>query len=449
MFGDRVLSVYAKAPKRPASSSGTSEEEEEEPTTRRVAATRAKVAALVTEDDDDDDNAVRSRNKPAVAAKKIAEAAHIRKVLLDDDLAANGRASLEALEKRFEEKCLRVAIKIEADRKRAMAADMHAYKTQMESMQQAYKTQMESMKQAYKTQMESMMREHTGKMNAAVAQALANIKKPHNDTAHNDAPHNDAPGFSFSSLSSVIPDMFRGATESRRASSSSSSDHYSSGDEPVTTAKKTATVTTAKKTASRRKKVEGSDEDEVKPVHGHNLRSRGKPPKTSADISGNNSVMTMLMDEPPIQARVVIEDDDDDLGGWGSDVSDTLASTAAVAATTNGGDDGDGEGMHETVHKLILVMQELPTPTHDLLDELWVSLSNINLDGPTRADIEDVHDRQAALLRILIVLHDGVSEEAMRRRVSPNELYAIHFCAPAPEPGISITATVEVAGDAI
>ena len=88
--------------------------------------------------------------------------------------------------------------------------------------------------------------------------------------------------------------------------------------------------------------------------------------------------------------------------------------------------------MEEVVHLIILKIQELPDPSHDTLDDQWVGLSNLYLDGPTRTDIENVIDRQAMMLRILTVLHDKVNAEAMRLHVLPDTLYRKHASIPMP-----------------
>ena len=88
--------------------------------------------------------------------------------------------------------------------------------------------------------------------------------------------------------------------------------------------------------------------------------------------------------------------------------------------------DDDMEGMDEFVHLMILKIQELPDPNHDMLDNQWVGLSNLRLDGPTRTDIENVIERQSVMLRILTVLHDKVAAEAIRLRVRPDTLYRKH-----------------------
>jgi hypothetical protein len=162
---------------------------------------------------------------------------------------------------------------------------------------------------------------------------------------------------------------------------------------------------------------------------GRVLRSRrvGKP---TAD---------MVCDPMLLMANVVVkkETENDELTGWGSDVSETelqrleqhtttkgLTSVLDGGTTNNNNNNNNTEGLHETVHKLILMMQEAVEPTHEDLDAMWITLEGLHLEGPTRTDIEDIGDRQAELVRTLIVLHDRVSSEAIRLQVSPNTLYA-------------------------
>ena len=148
----------------------------------------------------------------------------------------------------------------------------------------------------------------------------------------------------------------------------------------------------ALKAANAKKSKKAADEA---PKAAYNLRSRGVV-KTGADI------------QPVV----------DDFEGWGTDLSDN--------------DDGSMDGMEEVVHLIILKIQELPDPSHDTLDDQWVGLSNLYLDGPTRTDIENVIDRQAMMLRILTVLHDKVNAEAIRLHVLPDTLYRKHASIPMP-----------------
>ena len=140
--------------------------------------------------------------------------------------------------------------------------------------------------------------------------------------------------------------------------------------------------------------------------------------KPTADMVTLATDACCLLEKDLSEIKPVVTED---VGDWGSDVSDH--EVVSMEQTPN--NSKEKVGLHETVHELILLMQELPAPTHEALDGLWVTMSKrMNVDGPTRTDIENIEDRQAALVRIMIVLHDKVSEEAMRTRVSPDKLYS-------------------------
>jgi len=111
--------------------------------------------------------------------------------------------------------------------------------------------------------------------------------------------------------------------------------------------------------------------------------------------------------------RPAMRVDEEELEGWGSDVSENELRQLAC------------NGLHEAVHKNIICMQDLRTPKHEELDEIWVSMSNLCLDGPTQTDIKDPRDRQAVLVQKMTVLHDKVSAEAIRLHVSPDTLYCV------------------------
>jgi hypothetical protein len=236
-------------------------------------------------------------------------------------MVKRAESGLQRMEKRFEERCLDIARKIELDRRKVMDADLGRYKSELQEL----------------------MHEHESHLQTLLAR-VAPSEKP-------------------------------------------------------------------KKTKSDKKNSSGSENEEEPSASGYNLRRRVAKP--AACVFFDND----MLDDLQLGPRAT--KDDDDLGGWGSDVSDATTNNKVQEEAPTEKD----EGLHETVHKLILMMQELTAPTHEALDAMWITLSNLKLDGPTRTDIEDIGDRQAALVRTLIVLHDRVSAEAIRLQVSPNTLY--------------------------
>jgi hypothetical protein len=341
-------------------------------------APHAKRAAPADDDDDNDEDKAAATTdrkldeKPAKnkqhadATKPTREAWYV----IEKAMMLRAEAALAHMSQRFEDKCVELVRKMEAERKKSMSADLLLYKKQMEDV----------------------VTEH-----AKALRDYAGGKKGDK-----------------SSKKSLYETLFRKPAATASNSSSSSEDD---GAKPATDDKHSEAAV-AKQQPSKKKAADKAPA----PQSRYNLRSSKPVAKTAASFV------------PPIF--------DEDLGGWGSDVSDKELAKLMVPTLCKDDDDdcgkddddrgdtirddNDKEGMHETVHKLILCMQELPNPTHDQLDGLWVSLSNIHLDGPTRADIEDILDRQAALVQILIVLQDKVASEAIRTHVSPNTLYCWH-----------------------
>jgi hypothetical protein len=261
-----------------------------------------------------------------------------------DTMVKRAESGLQRMEKRFEERCLDIARKIELDRRKVMDADLGRYKSELQEL----------------------MHEHESHLQTLLAR-VAPSEKPKK-------------------------------TEPDKKNSSGSENEEPKSEK-------------AKKKKPNKKNSSGSENEEEPSASGYNLRRRVAKP--AACVFFDND----MLDDLQLGPRAT--KDDDDLGGWGSDVSDATTNNKVQEEAPTEKD----EGLHETVHKLILMMQELTAPTHEALDAMWITLSNLKLDGPTRTDIEDIGDRQAALVRTLIVLHDRVSAEAIRLQVSPNTLY--------------------------
>ena len=87
-------------------------------------------------------------------------------------------------------------------------------------------------------------------------------------------------------------------------------------------------------------------------------------------------------------------------------------------------DENTTNGPHASLHHLIADIGALNEPTHDDLDEVWLTLPSAHdLAYPTASDCPDVVFRQAELLRLMIVLYDRVSAMARQEGISPDAIY--------------------------
>jgi hypothetical protein len=153
-----------------------------------------------------------------------------------------------------------------------------------------------------------------------------------------------------------------------------------------------------------------------------------------------------------------LREDEDEEPGWGSELSDsdligsdyTTPSMGGQRQSENignksfnqmgnsesfiGNDNYDNNcnnnnsqetGPHATLHELILAIGQLTNPTHEILDDIWLKLPTAQgLHYPTKTDIPNTLDRQADLLRVMIVLYESISNIAMQNGNSPDIMYS-------------------------
>lgn len=133
---------------------------------------------------------------------------------------------------------------------------------------------------------------------------------------------------------------------------------------------------------------------------------------------------------------LIVNDDEEKVCGWGSELSDSdlpqgkeEVSTITLPAPCEDNDEeirgGEGCGVHSVLHELIGALGNFSEPTHDILDDIWYKLPQVDgVNYPTKTNIPDVFDRQAQLLKIMIVLYEKVSTVAMKNKSSPDDVYS-------------------------
>jgi hypothetical protein len=272
-------------------------------------------------------------------------------------------SEFEGMDRRFEEKSVAVARQIEKDRRKAMDADIQKYAKQMQAMMSEYTEKLKPPKKGFLETIFPAAEQHPHSSSGSDSEAAAKKKAP------------------------------KKAGKAKAAHSGSDSE------------------SSAKKAPKKSSVVKEHH-------HHHNTRSSQKEAvaKTAGEVSAVIANMT--------------GGEDDDLGGWGSDLSDKaldeLCPVACTSAAVPCGVQHDKFGTHAAVHNIIVALRDIAPRdvTHETLDTIWMGLDNIDLYGPTRSDFEDVLVRQAALLRILTVMHDRVSDESMRTKVDADVVYA-------------------------
>jgi hypothetical protein len=336
-------------------------------------------------------------------------------------------ALMVKMESRFEKICLQVVHKSDAERRKNTEADIVKYKERMEQIMFAYIEKIHdyvqnSAKERQQPKAKGFIEtvfsrapvaddsedsnnesdESTDSAKKSKSAASAAKKKSSSASAASAAKKRSSAAAAAKKKSpAVVPDSAEDETAALEAiehAANAEAIEHAANAEAIEHAAKAkaiehaANARASEQAAKAKKSKKAADEA---PKGAYNLRSRGVV-KTGADI------------QPVV----------DDFEGWGSDLSDN--------------DDGSMDGMEEVVHLMIIKISELPDPSHDTLDNQWVGLSNLHLDGPTRTDIENVIDRQAMMLRILTVLHDKVNAEAIRLHVLPDTLYRKHASIPMP-----------------
>jgi hypothetical protein len=120
------------------------------------------------------------------------------------------------------------------------------------------------------------------------------------------------------------------------------------------------------------------------------------------------------------QPKQTLNDDEEGACGWGSELSDS--------DLPQRGDEDDISskgGVHSMLHELIGAIGNLSAPTHEILDDIWLKLPQVDgVNYPTQTNIPNVFDRQAELLKITIVLYENVSTVAMKNNCFPDDIYA-------------------------
>ena len=361
-----------------------------------------------SDDSDTPDNKNVVKINMETAKRKIADEHSMR--LRSMDKAAEDL--MVKMESRFEKICLQVVHKSDAERRKNTEADIVKYKDRMEKIMLTYiekihdyvqNTAKERQEPKAKSFVQTVFsrdpvvqdsedsndESDESTDSAKQRSSAASAAKKKGSTASAAKKKSSAAAAAKKKSPVVVPDSAEDETAALEASEHAAKVKAS---EHAAAKVKAGEHAAALKAANAKKSKKAADEA---PKAAYNLRSRGVV-KTGADI------------QPVV----------DDFEGWGTDLSDN--------------DDGSMDGMEEVVHLIILKIQELPDPNHDTLDDQWVGLSNLYLDGPTRTDIENVIDRQAMMLRILTVLHDKVNAEAIRLHVLPDTLYRKHASIPMP-----------------
>ena len=150
----------------------------------------------------------------------------------------------------------------------------------------------------------------------------------------------------------------------------------------------------------------------------------------SDDVSiSSSSEKKVLCDTP----NKLFKEDEDGVCGWGSELSDSdlpqgkEASVSLAALDRSEDEDGDTRsegGVHSELHELIDAIGNLVAPTHEILDEIWLKLPQVDgVNYPTKSNIPNEFDRQAELLKMMIVLYEKVSTVAMQTMSSPDDIY--------------------------
>jgi hypothetical protein len=146
---------------------------------------------------------------------------------------------------------------------------------------------------------------------------------------------------------------------------------------------------------------------------------------------GDDSSTSSWSEKQP-QKMLIVNDDEEKVCGWGSELSDSdlpqgipEVSTVTLLAHDEDIRDGEGCGVHSILHELIGALGNFSEPTHDILDDIWYKLPQVDgVNYPTKTNIPDVFDRQAQLLKIMIVLYENVSTVAMKNKSSPDDIYS-------------------------
>ena len=333
--------------------------------------------------------------------------------------AANVFASME---KKFEDASVKIATRMEKERRKAMEADVQRYGKQMETMMAQYEQRMQ--KQWAEIGAKRGKPSASKGVFATFFGAKQKARDDSDDSAESEVSDPDArvsdPDAKVSDTNAKVSDTdapARKLSAQKLSAQKLSAQKLSAQKLSAAKAKRAATKATASD-SSKKKPPKKIDEAATSNAGRYNLRSTAKPEGRKLAGTANDFSVPLA--------------DDDDLGGWGSELSDEALEKIGG---TPAGEDKSGEAvgdvsvgeevrMHVIVDNIINTMQDLPELTHEKLDELWVGLDNINLDGPTSTDIPDVLVRQARLLCILTVLYDKVSEESNRTKVLPDMIYS-------------------------